>query len=205
MDNFSYRTIISPGQGVYKEKGSRFLAFAFPVDAIEDVEIQLGLLRKQYHDARHHCYAWTLGADKKRYRANDDGEPAHSAGDPILGQIRSRDLTNVLVVVVRYFGGVKLGVGGLITAYRLAASLALDNCAIAAREVTSEYIINFPYDSMPEVMKLMKSLDVKMGEQNFFESCQTKVDVLLRNEHEFVRRLELLQALGNGVQFEKVI
>jgi putative IMPACT (imprinted ancient) family translation regulator len=114
MPEFSYITIKSGVQGLYKEKGSKFLAFAYPVESEEEVKQRLLELRKAYYDARHHCYAYVLGAEKEKYRATDDGEPNHSAGDPILGQIRSRNLTNVLVVVVRYFGGVKLGVGGLV-------------------------------------------------------------------------------------------
>src|SRR5690242_5641679 len=126
MSVFSYQTIEKSSDSIYKEKGSRFLAFARPVSSESDVKKVLESLRKEYFDARHHCFAWILGPEKKLFRAFDDGEPNHSAGDPILGQIRSRNLTNVLVVVVRYFGGTKLGVGGLISAYKTAASDALD-------------------------------------------------------------------------------
>src|SRR5690606_7725476 len=124
MDD-GYRTIAQPAEGLYKEKGSKFIALAYPVYTEEEIKDRLAELRKKYYDARHHCYAYMLGADKSRYRANDDGEPNHSAGDPILGQIRSADLSNVLVVVVRYFGGTKLGVSGLITAYKTATADAL--------------------------------------------------------------------------------
>jgi uncharacterized YigZ family protein len=124
---FSFRTLRAPAEGIYKEKGSKFLAFAYPVETETDTKVILDALRKQYFDARHHCFAYILGADKPRFRAFDDGEPNHSAGDPILGQIRSRELTNVLVVVIRYFGGVKLGMGGLMAAYKAAAENALDN------------------------------------------------------------------------------
>jgi uncharacterized YigZ family protein len=121
MPVFSYLTIASPSEGSYKEKGSRFLAFAYPVSSETEIREKLESLKAQYFDARHHCYAWMLGPEKKHFRANDDGEPNHSAGDPILGQLRAMKLTNVLIVVVRYFGGTKLGVGGLISAYRSAA------------------------------------------------------------------------------------
>ena len=121
MPAFSYHTIASGAEGSYKEKGSKFLAFAYPVASEAEVKEKIEALKAKYFDARHHCYAWILGAEKKLYRANDDGEPNHSAGDPILGQLRAMNLTNVLIVVVRYFGGVKLGVGGLVTAYRSAA------------------------------------------------------------------------------------
>lgn len=120
-ENFSYRTIAGPAEGLYREKGSRFLAFAFPVKKEADIKDQLAMLEKKYFDARHHCFAWILGTDRKSSGACDDGEPNHSAGDPILGKIRSRNLINVLVVVVRYFGGIRLGVGGLAAGYKSAA------------------------------------------------------------------------------------
>ena len=130
MSIFYFHTIKDSAEGLYKEKGSKFLAFAFPVTTEDEIKDCQEKIRKKYFDARHHCYAWILGADKSQLRANDDGEPNHSAGDPILGQIRSRDLTDVLVVVVRYFGGTKLGVSGLIQAYRAAAEDALNNTTI---------------------------------------------------------------------------
>lgn len=126
----TYLTISDDSEGFYKEKGSKFLSFAFPVHHEEDIKEKLDILRKKYYDARHHCYAYVLGKDKEIFRANDDGEPNHSAGDPILGQIKSNQLTNILIVVVRYFGGVKLGVGGLISAYRTAAAEAISNNVI---------------------------------------------------------------------------
>ena len=135
---FSYHTLGNTAEGSYKEKGSKFMAFAYPVVSESEIKERLEALRKKYFDARHHCFAYILGADKTRFRAFDDGEPNHSAGDPILGQIRSRDLTNVLVVVVRYFGGVKLGVGGLISAYKAAAEEALNNAIVMERDVTKE-------------------------------------------------------------------
>ena len=130
-----YKTIQSPSKGIYKEKGSKFLAFAFSLSSEEKIKEQIGLLQKEYHDARHHCYAWRLGASMDRYRVNDDGEPSGSAGNPIFGQIQAHDLTNILVVVVRYFGGTLLGVGGLIRAYRSAASVALEQARIIELKV----------------------------------------------------------------------
>src|SRR5687767_7228782 len=156
MQIFSYRTIQQPSEGSYKEKGSKFLGFAYPVQAEQDVKQKIAELKKEYFDARHHCYAYIIGADKMKYRAFDDGEPNHSAGDPILGQIRSKNLTNVLVVVVRYFGGVKLGVGGLISAYKMAAENALNNALVAEKDVTKAIALNYPYASTPEVMRLVK-------------------------------------------------
>ena len=130
-----YKTIRDPSTGIYKEKGSKFLAFAYPVGTEETIRDRMEELHKQYHDARHHCYAWRLGAGMERLRIHDGGEPSGSAGNPIFGQIRSRELTNILVVVVRYFGGTLLGTGGLIHAYRSAASEALDRSHIITRKV----------------------------------------------------------------------
>ena len=131
MPLYSYHTLQDPEEGFYKEKGSKFLAFAYPVTTEKEIKERIDGLKAKYFDARHHCYAWMLGANKNHFRAFDDGEPNHSAGDPILGQIRSKGVTNVLVVVVRYFGGVKLGMGGLISAYKNAAQDVLgkaQNC-----------------------------------------------------------------------------
>jgi uncharacterized YigZ family protein len=149
--HYSYRTIARPSEGEYKEKGSRFLGFAFPVSTEEEIKGHITFLRKKYFDARHHCYAWMLGADRKLFRAFDDGEPNHSAGDPILGQIRSKGLTNVLVVIVRYFGGVKLGVGGLISAYRTAAEEALNKAEVIEQDVMDCIHISYDYAATPEV------------------------------------------------------
>ena len=138
MPSYSYLTLQNPATGIYKEKGSKFLAFAYPVASETDIKQRVGHLKKEYFDARHHCFAWRLGIGKDHVRAFDDGEPSHSAGDPILGQIRSRGITNVLIVVVRYFGGVKLGVGGLAEAYRAAAENALSNGSIVEVEILEE-------------------------------------------------------------------
>lgn len=172
-----YKTVGSLSEGTFKEKGSKFLAFVFPVKTEEEIQAALALLRKKYHDARHHCYAYALGKDGKTFRANDDGEPNHSAGDPILGQIRSRGLTNVLVVVLRYFGGIKLGVGGLIQAYREAASQALDNNKILETEDFQKLIIEFGYLSMNEVMKVVKDHQLGITNQAFDTSCQIELSV----------------------------
>ncbi|HEY9049147.1 MAG TPA: YigZ family protein, partial [Ohtaekwangia sp.] len=160
MSVLSYRTIQQPAEGMYKEKGSKFLAFAYPVDSEAAIRERLDALRKEYFDARHHCYAWMLGPERKHFRANDDGEPNHSAGDPILGQIRSKELTNILIVVVRYFGGTKLGVGGLISAYKIASEDALSHAIVVEREVTEMITIRYEYASTPEVMKLVKDFDL---------------------------------------------
>ncbi len=173
----SYLTISSPGEGLYKSKGSKFLGFSFPVSREEEIKDRLEGLRRNYHDARHHCYAWRLGPDMELYRFNDDGEPASSAGKPILGQIQSRDLTDVLVVVIRYFGGTLLGVGGLITAYRTAAAEALDKSGSLRKYVHENYHIRFGYESMNTVMKILKETDAGHSEQDFGLACSLKVSV----------------------------
>jgi uncharacterized YigZ family protein len=172
-----YKTIRSTSEGIFKEKGSKFLAFAFPVKTDDEVHAALTQLRKKYHDARHYCYAYVLGKDGKMVRVNDDGEPNHSAGDPILGQIRSRELTNILVVVVRYFGGIKLGVGGLIHAYREAAAYALTNNAIVEAEDFQNMWIEFGYLSMNEVMKVVKDHQLSILNQRFDNYCKLELSV----------------------------
>ncbi len=196
MTAVSYHTISAPTEGLYKEKGSKFLAFAYPVQSEEEIRDHLQKLKKTYFDARHHCYAWMLGPDKKHFRANDDGEPNHSAGDPILGQIRSRNITNVLVVVVRYFGGVKLGVGGLITAYKMAAEDALSKANIVEREVESLLRFDFDYNHTPDVMRLIKEFDLRLLRQDFQEACTMEIIVHLRHQARLMEKITLLNALG---------
>jgi uncharacterized YigZ family protein len=160
MTAFSYRTIQSPAEGIYKEKGSKFFAFVYPIESGQDIKEKIELLKKKYFDARHCCFAYVLGPEKKKYRAFDDGEPNHSAGDPILGQIRSKDLTNILVVVVRYFGGTKLGVGGLIKAYKTAAEDALNNAVIIEKDIKKSILLEYDYSSTTEVMRLVKEFEL---------------------------------------------
>lgn len=205
MSNFSFYTIQDSSEGYYKESGSKFLAFAYPVESEAEIKEKIEHLRKKYFDATHHCFAWILGPDKARFRAVDDGEPNHSAGDPILGQIRSRNLTNVLVVVVRYYGGVKLGVGGLIQAYKLAAEEALSNSQIIEREVTEKFLIRYPYDETPEVMKLIKDYDVKILNQEYAEDCLLKAQVKLREKDGFMNKITLLNALGRKISLSVIL
>lgn len=169
--NDSYLTLDDKTAGIYKELGSKFLYFAFPVKTEEAIKTELTALRKTYFDASHHCFAWVLGQDGSQFRANDDGEPNHSAGDPILGQIRSHQLTNVLIVVVRYFGGTKLGVSGLIKAYKTAAALAIGENQIIREWVKISLNIRFPYPSMNEVMKVVKALDLEIFSQEMELDC----------------------------------
>lgn len=173
-------TIKNSSEGLYKEKGSKFLAFSYPVSAEDDVKLRLEDLKKEFHDGRHHCYAYVLGMEEQRFRANDDGEPSHSAGDPILGQIRSFELTNVLVVVVRYFGGTKLGVGGLIHAYKTATEEALKKAS--RKEIFEEVnlLFQFPYDLLSSVERLITELDLSVIDRDFQEDCRISARMKLQ-------------------------
>lgn len=170
--NDSYLTLAGKTEGIYKELGSKFLYFSFPVNSEDAIKAELSTLRKTYFDATHHCFAWVLGQDGTQFRANDDGEPNHSAGDPILGQIRSNQLTNVLIVVVRYFGGTKLGVSGLIKAYKTAAALAIEENQIIREWVKISLNLRFPYPSMNEVMKVVKAHELEIFSQEMELDCK---------------------------------
>jgi uncharacterized YigZ family protein len=202
----SFFTIQGPSEGVFKDRGSRFLAFAFPVSSETEVKDRLAALRKKYFDARHQGYAYILGPGQERFRAFDDGEPNHTTGDPILGQIRSRKLTNVLVIVVRYFGGTKLGVSGLIQAYRSAAADALSRVVIVEREVMVSVEVSFPFESTPVVMKLIKDFDLGIVSQEFTEQTRMVLGVPLRHKAVVETKLELFKATGSSLTwtFEKV-
>lgn len=165
-------TIRSPSEGLYKEKGSKFLSFSFSVNTEEEVKIKLAEVRKRYHDARHHCYAWNIGIEDQSWRVNDDGEPSHTAGDPILGQIRSFELTNVLVIVVRYFGGTKLGRAGLVNAYKEAAEEALNK--VSKQEVFEvlKISLNFGYDDLSTVERLIEDYEIEVIERRYTTTCQ---------------------------------
>lgn len=167
----TYKTISASSEGLYKDKGSKFLSFAVPVSTLDEVKDLLASYRKQFFDARHLCYAYVLGAEKLEFRANDDGEPSGTAGRPILGQIISRGLTNVLVIVVRYFGGVLLGTSGLINAYKMAAAQALDAACNVQIDVLENFDVWFDYPLMNEVMRLVKDNNVQVLGQNFAETC----------------------------------
>lgn len=188
-----YKTIRSGSTGIYREKGSKFLAFAFPVETEDVIGKRLDELRKQYHDARHHCYAWRLGPAMGHIRVNDDGEPSGSAGNPIFGQIQSRELTNILVVVVRYFGGTLLGVGGLIQAYKSAASDALDQAKIIQKKVYSRLTLDFGYGQMNSVMKILKKYRLKPTDQQFDLECSLRVNVWIREASGVAKELSLIE------------
>lgn len=184
----TYRSIAARSGGLYKDNGSRFLAFACPVETEEEVKEIVDALRKEYHDARHHCFAYRLGLDGARWRANDDGEPSGSAGRPILGQIDSAGLSDVLVVVVRYFGGVKLGIPGLIRAYKTATQEALAAAQAVEKTAARRFRITFDYLSMNAVMRVLKDLDIPQSGQSFGNECSLDVRVRLSQYEDFLTR-----------------
>lgn len=173
----SFRTISKEGEGYYTEKRSKFLAFAHHVECIDDVKELLAHYKKKYFDARHVCYAYMLGAERTDFRANDDGEPTNTAGKPILGQINSNELTEVLVVVVRYYGGVNLGTGGLIVAYREAAADAIRNSEIIDKIVEEQVDFEFPYVMMNQVMKVVKDMQPRVLSQNYDNTCLISLSI----------------------------
>lgn len=182
MENDTYKTLASPSQEtLYKEKNSKFFGYAFPVSNEVEVKAILDHLRKQHHSARHWCYAFQLGIDTIYYRANDDGEPNNSAGMPIYGQIQSFGVTNVLVVVVRYFGGVKLGVGGLISAYRIAAQMALEASDIVEKTIDVRYVIKFGYQHMNKVMRIIKEKNIDIVSQKMEMDCEITISTRKKN------------------------
>jgi len=171
MFDDTYKMLSAPGEGLYKEKGSKFIASAFTVTSEEEVKAALAKVKKDYYDARHHCYAYMIGPDKACFRSSDDGEPSGTAGKPILNQILSKDVTNVCVIVVRYFGGIKLGVSGLINAYKTAAREALDNAVIVEKTIDEVYSLQFAYPLMNEVMRVMKEEGLEQLNTRFEMDC----------------------------------
>jgi len=191
----TYKTIKNTSEGLYKDKGSKFIAKAFPVKTEEEIKDIIQQLRKEYYDARHHCYAYRLGADKKKFRANDDGEPSSSAGKPILGQLQSFDLTNLVIVVIRYFGGTKLGVAGLINAYRTAAMEAINENEIIELQVQDFFEIKFDYFVMNDVMKILKDEELEQFDQIFELSCSLKVKIRQKDVASIKEKLEKVEGL----------
>lgn len=199
MQPDEHLTLAGPGEGLFKDRGSKFLAFAYPVEDAEQVRARLDELRRRFHDARHHCYAYRLGADGAESRANDDGEPSHSAGTPILGQLRSRELTDALVVVVRYFGGTKLGVPGLVNAYKTAAAEALDAAPRRVAVLARPLALRFPYAWSSPVMALVKELSLGVAGQDFQADCRLELRVRLGLWERVLARLERMP----GVSIER--
>jgi uncharacterized YigZ family protein len=190
-----YRTILDESQGFYKEKGSKFIAVVLPVESTDEIRLQLEQLRKRYHDARHHCYAYRLGDDPYEVRYNDDGEPSGTAGKPIFGQIQSFDLTNVLIVVIRYFGGVKLGTGGLIQAYRAAAKDAVGNGKIVTKHWTVQLEIRFQYPQMNDVMRIIKEEGLRVLRQEAEGQSSILLEINKGNLVNVTRKLSFLEKL----------
>lgn len=194
----TYRTISKPSPEVlFKDRNSKFFGYAYPVSTEEEVKKHLDTLKKEHYQARHWCYAWVLGKEYERFRANDDGEPSNSAGAPIHGQLQSFNLTNVLVVVVRYFGGTKLGVGGLINAYRTGAQLALEASLIEERTIDIPFTITFEYPLMNTVMRLIKDENLQIIDQKMELNCEYTLAV---RRKEFDRIISLVQNIY-GVTF----
>ena len=174
----TYQTIKAHSEeALFKDRNSKFFGYAFPVKNEAEIEQRLEEIKSKHHKARHWCYAWQLGKLETRYRANDDGEPSNSAGMPIYGQIQSFDVTNILIIVVRYFGGVKLGVGGLINAYRTAAQLALESAPIVRRTVDETFIVKFDYPEMNKVMQIIKQNNLNVIDQKLELDCQIFISV----------------------------
>ncbi len=197
----SYKTITSISQGLYKDKGSKFIALAYPIVSSEEVKEIISGLKKEYYDARHHCYAWRIGWEGEHTRTVDDGEPSGTAGKPILGQLVSADITNLLVVVIRYFGGTKLGVAGLIKAYKEATVDALANAQIVEMEVEAHYELRFGYLEMNDVMKVIKDMPIKVHSQDFDNSCLMKLSVRVDYCQQLVAKFETL--LGADLEFKE--
>lgn len=197
----TYLTIEKKSEGEYKDKGSKFLAYAFPIKKETEVKEFLSELRKTHHGARHHCYAFVLGANKLSYRANDDGEPSYTAGKPILGQIQSKDLTNILIVVVRYFGGTLLGVSGLINAYKTAANEAIKNNEIIEKTINEVYEINFEYTLLNEVLKTLKEQKATITSQVFENNC--KISFSVRRKNSLMIENTLKKITGISIKYLK--
>lgn len=190
-----FKTITNVGEGTYSEKRSKFLAFSHHVESEDDIRELLAFYRKKYFDARHVCYAYMLGAERKIFRANDDGEPSSTAGKPILGQINSSGLTDILIVVVRYYGGVNLGTGGLIVAYKTAAAAAIENSVVETRQVEEIITYNFPYVMMNNVMRVVKDMKPRILSQTYDTTCEIKLSIRLSEA-------EILKARLGKLSFE---
>jgi uncharacterized YigZ family protein len=196
MESDSYKTIKSFSQGIFRDKGSRFIANAYPVSDQESIKRTIDGLRKEYHDARHHCYAYMIGHERLTWRVNDDGEPSGTAGKPILGQINSFGLTNILIVVIRYFGGTLLGVPGLINAYRSAAAESIAKADIIECTVQNFYEITFPYTSMNDVMKILKEESVGQSGQMFDLYCRITINFRLISTDKIIERISRIDGLS---------
>lgn len=195
MAGDTYLTIESPAQGTYKDRSSKFIALASPVRSEIEISEIIKNVKKEYYDARHHCYAWALGPERRIYRLNDDGEPSGTAAKPIFGQIQAASLTNVLIIVVRYFGGIKLGVRGLIDAYKGATADAINNAVIVEYVIHENYLITFDYLSLNRVMKIMKEHELMQTNHKFDMRCSLWFSVRLNLAQNIVSNLEKIPGL----------
>lgn len=193
--NDVYKTIESFAEGLYKEKGSKFISFAYPVSDEQEVKDIVAALKEKYYDAQHHCYAYRLGVEEKRFRANDDGEPSSTAGKPILGQLLLNDLTNILIVVVRYFGGIKLGVSGLINAYKEAAADVIRNVVIVEKTVDKQLHIRFSYFVLNDVMRIIKEEQANLLKRNFELECEMLLSIRQKDLEHLTSRLSQIESL----------
>ena len=191
----TYKTIANSAEGLFKDKGSKFIAYAYPVTFEEQIREIVQAIKKEHYSARHHCYAWRLGHEKLLFRANDDGEPSSTAGKPILGQIQSFDLTNILIVVVRYFGGTLLGVSGLINAYRNSAAEAINQAEIVEKLVEKWMLIEFDYTAMNEVMKILKDEKLPQVDPQFDLNCSIKTHIRLSESERIEKSLMKIDSL----------
>jgi len=195
MFDDTYKTIAEVSEGIYRDKGSKFIAIAMPVESELEIKNKISEIKKQYFDARHHCYAYILGYNKEAYRINDDGEPSGTAGKPIHGQLLSKDLTNILVVVVRYFGGVKLGVSGLITAYKEATKAALESARIVEKTVNETYLVYVNYEFLNKVMQLLKSDFVQIKNQHYEDQYMIEFSIRLREADRINHELQKIETV----------
>ncbi|MBQ8807181.1 MAG: YigZ family protein [Bacteroidaceae bacterium] len=191
----SFRTISQPSEGIYTEKRSKFLAFAIPVENVEEIKDIVAQYQKKYYDARHVCYAYMLGAERTEFRANDNGEPSGTAGKPILGQINSNELTNILIIVVRYFGGIKLGTSGLIVAYKQAAAEAIAAAEIIEKTVDTDITFMFEYPFMNDVMRIVKEENPQIVNQDYDSDCSMTLRTRKGNMPKLISRLEKVETL----------
>lgn len=196
MTDDTYKTITDKAEGIYTEKRSKFIAIALPVRSVEDVKACLEEYQKKYYDARHVCYAYMLGPERKEFRANDNGEPSGTAGKPILGQINSNGLTDILVIVVRYFGGIKLGTSGLIVAYKAAAAEAIGNAEVVERTVDTTIGFRFEYPLMNEVMRIVKEEGPEIVSQGYDNDCLMTLRIRLSLMPKLKARLEKVEGLS---------
>jgi len=190
-----YLTIKQRSEGVFRDRGSKFIAIAIPVSSIDEAMHELALIRKEFHDARHHCYAYRLGPEGQEYRQNDDGEPSGTAGRPIFGQIQSFGLTNIIVIVIRYFGGTKLGTSGLIVAYKTSARDALEKSVFEVKTLSTSIELKFGYPLLNEVMRIVKDEDIKVEEQDFTLSCRMIIGIRMKNLTYIKKRLSMIYGL----------